>query len=231
MYAPDSPMTRAIMLGVAASAGLVFGVDVMPVPGATAAPWDGSGGDTDQLTWVNTTLFNAGDGEATCAASVGACADGPRALSGDCLPCAFAADNRTLALWHSQHRNSTQNSLHFFGAYANESSYSVWYNATLLAFPLLADTHTQSVKVALDTAMLTAFANASGERSQCGSSDPASDACSAPLLDYRVSLRAFPRPAPRVPLYDAFAANGGQWLFTVPSVAFFFLLTELVHEK
>ena len=246
VFVPDAPLARAVMRGVAGTAGLVFGHDVLALPGATRPPYG-----AEALAFVNATQL-AANASATCASAAGSCADPAAWLSGDCLPCALALDNRTLATWLAAHPNSTQNAVFFFGAYVNESSYSLHYNLSLLSFPWLADAHTQSLKAALDTAMLAAFANGTAAAAAVASAtNAAANAAAAaaggreggaPLLvDLRIGLRSFPRPAQSVrrpgasggsgPSYDVFAANGGLWLFTVPGVLFFFLLTEIVHEK
>jgi len=232
LFAPDTPLVRELMGAVADVTGLVLGDDIVLLPGATAAPY-GDLGNSSQ--WINTTLFNNVDAELvatgqpyplpTCPSSVGGCADGPAAWqSGDCLPCALAADNRSLSLFLLAHANSTQNAVFVFGAYGNESSYALSYNLSLLGFPLFADSHAQSVKLALDAAMLSRFANFSYRGAHEGSH----------LVDFRVQLRPFPRPPPRPGgpgVYDVFASNSSQWLFLAGGVAFFLLLTDLVHEK
>jgi ABC-type multidrug transport system ATPase subunit len=256
MFAPVSPLTTALMQQVATDAGLVFGADVLPLPGATASPWQGG----ELLsTWVNATLFADGGDAATCTAPYqGGCGNPELWLSGDCLPCAVALDNRSLATWHAYRPNSTQNSVWVFGAYADEPSYAVYYNLSLLSYPWFTNAHTAEVKAALDRGILGVLAaNKAGGRGRSGEgeagglaaptaaaattathSSPSSSAVAAaaasaasPLVSVGVTLKPYPKPAPRIAGFDVFSSSGGQWLFTVPAVLFFFLLTELAYEK
>jgi ABC-type multidrug transport system ATPase subunit len=212
MFAPDTTLVRRLMTGVANATGLTMDVDIIPVPNASKPPWE--------LTWVNSSLFNA-NLSMTCAISVGDCADPIFWLTGECMPCSFASDNRTLIRWHADHPNSTQNSIFVFGAYVDDSSYSMLYNLTLLSFPFFADSHLQSLKNAIDTALLTGFAANSGINFNN----------TFPLVDIQVRTKSFPRPKPTEALYDVFASNGGLWMYVAPAAAFFVLLNDLVYEK
>jgi ABC-type multidrug transport system ATPase subunit len=214
MYAPNTPMVRRLMTGISNATGLEMDVDVIPVPNASTPPWD--------YTWVNRSLFNA-NSSMTCLVSIGDCKDPSYWLSGECIPCSFATDNRTLTLWHADHPNSTQNSIFVFGAYVEDSSYSILYNITLLSFPFFADSHLQSLKNAIDTALLTGLAMNSGI--------DFNHSVSYPLVDLHVQSKSFPRPAPNEALYDVFASNGGLWMYVAPAACFFVLLNDLVHEK
>lgn len=237
MFAPVTPLTQALMRQVATLSGLDPAVDVIPLPGATTpADWSSPA----FAHWVNTSLFNADwSGQSKCddPAVIGGCDDPANWLSGFCLPCAVATDNRTMSLWHVDHTNSTQNSVWFFGSYGstNDTSYSIHYNISLLSYPWYADAHTSEVKAAIDTAMLTALAQRTAAEDRIQEQALLNGASLSPppppLVDYRVAIKPFPVPPPRIQGYDVFSANGGSWLFTVPSVIFFFLLTELVHEK
>jgi len=87
MFAPDTKLVRRLMTGVANATGHIMDVDIIPVPNASTPPWD--------LTWVNSSLFNA-NLSMTCATSIGDCVDPVYWLTGECMPCSFASDNRTL---------------------------------------------------------------------------------------------------------------------------------------
>lgn len=219
MYLPDSNSTRTLMSAVAAQNGLRMDVDILPVPGSTTqAQWDGIASG-----WVNGTLFTQQD-DGVCTTARGTCDINP--LQPDCIPCAFAMDNRTVTEWQLAWPNSTQNLVWIFGAYTAgigpgvkaDTSYSISYNQSITLYPWFADAHTASVKLALDKAILSSITQA------------ASPSTSTPMqLD--VSLKPYPKPKNRISGFDVFAQSGPQWMFVVPSVLFFHFLTELVAEK
>lgn len=175
LFAPSSPAISRVMSRLAADAGLVFGSDVAPFPGATAGP------DFD-LTLVNASASNA----TTCV--VGGCSIIP---SAECLPCAIVRDNATMTDWLLQKPNSTQNAVWFPLAYVSgDLSAAISYNYSATIYPLFEDSHSMAVKRALDKVMIELAAE---DRAPNGT---------AASFDARVWQRQFPQPIPRVNGYD-----------------------------
>ena len=210
LYLPDGPLSRQLMALVAEDAGLQMGVDVLPLPGATTVP--------GVTSWVNTTLFNA---TATCASAVGGCGDVVNWLSGQCIPCGFATDNRTLTQYTLAYPNSTQNAVFFLGSYfGNDTSFAVFYNVTATNFPYNQQSFAVNVQRALSAALLVAAA-----QSRAGPGSP------RVTVDYDMSLKDFPKPPPRISGFSVFANSGAQWTFLPGALSFFVILTGLVQEK
>lgn len=222
LFAPVSPNTVRIMQRVANNSGLLYGVDIAPIPGtASGPPFD--------LTMVNvtqtTTSGAAGNGTAQCI--VGTCQ--PLTPTIECLPCDLIRDNVTITDWLLGHPNSTQNAVWFFGAYAEDfdTSFGILYNVSVTLYPFFADAYTMETKVALDRAIVELAI----EDAYAGSTGAAGAGGVSAFFNFTVATRAFPKPVPRLVGYDVFSANGGQWCFVVPMLAFFTVLVELVSEK
>jgi hypothetical protein len=238
LYAPSSPAVTALLQRVAANSGLDFDTHFVPAPGASAMPF--------QLQLVNSSA------EDPTACDVGDCDLSPSLP--ECLPCALVRDNATLEGQLLAHPNSTQTALWFLGAYAapfvNDLSYALLYNFTTTVAPLNLPSRAQEVHRALQAALMelaveatapkTVAAGGGGGSSGAASSGEAVAAAAAEVdlggvsravFNYTLTQKSFPKPPPRLQNYDVFAANGGQWLFVVPALTFFHVLTELVHEK
>lgn len=175
---------------------------------------------------------------ATCI--VGRCGSSP--VLGECLPCDVVRDNSTLNAWMARHPNSTQNALWFIGAYAqlplnvtslSDLSYALIFNYSSSQFPVFGSTGALQVQRELQQALLERAVE-KRHNTSAASAEGAGGASSGGLrvrFNYSVSSKSFPKPPPRISDYDVFASNGGQWLFIVPALSFFHVLTELVHEK
>lgn len=175
LFAPTSPAINRVMSRLAADAGLLYGTDVAPFPGASAGP------DFD-LQLVNATASNS----TVCV--VGSCSIIP---SAECLPCAIVRDNATMTDWLLRNPNSTQNSVWFPLAYlSGDLSAAISYNYSATIYPLFEDSHSMSVKQALDKVVLELAAE---DRSPNGTTAS---------FDARIWQRQFPQPTPRVNGYD-----------------------------
>lgn len=107
-YAPAGvPHIERLMRRIADDAGLEFGYDVITVPRVQEFPFDGS-----LDTWVNMTAAYADEKWNGTLDSCGLfpCSD---ILKGECIPCAIAADNYTIAHYNLNYPNATTNTLWF----------------------------------------------------------------------------------------------------------------------
>ena len=211
LFAPSSPVITSLLRRVAARAGLDYATHFVPMPGSSIGP-------PFDVRLVDALSSNA----STCV--IGGCGTGKSLSSSDCLPCALVRDNATLTEHLLAHPGGTQLVLWFLGAYAAPAvadlSYAVLFNYSVTVAPFNAPSRALELTRALQIALLESAADAMA---------PSGD--SAASFNFTVALKSFPEPPPRVAGYDVFAANGGQWLFVVPALAFFHVLTELVHEK
>jgi hypothetical protein len=141
LFSPNTPGARALMSALAVDAGLALDVDVAPLPGG--APVDGA--------WCNA---SAAAGALVPCAELGA---------PGCLPCAYIADNATLTDALLTDAPYTQAALLILSEYIpgptraalglpNATSWALFYNTSLGAFPLFADDHAMALKAALDAA-------------------------------------------------------------------------------
>lgn len=199
LYAPNTPeVSDLVTKAVSRSPGLIMGVDVAPVPGLRS--------DCSPTVWVNNSIFVAGGDSSTCANSMGQCEPQNPAslLSGYCVPCHLACDNRTMAELTTDFPSGVQTLVWGIGAYfpGGDLSYSISYNISLTQFPFNQPAHAAEVKRAMDEALLGGVGGLS------------------PTLDYR--LKDFPRPPPRISGFDVFSqvSCGGTYKFG--GCAFFF---------
>lgn len=210
LFGPASPTVVRVMQRMASNTGLEYGKDVALLPGLSQGP-------PFDLHLVNASLSNS----TSCVA--GGCGFVP---SFECLPCAIVRDNATITSFLLDHGNSTQNLAWFVGSYTaglfpgenTDLSYNLAYNFSQTIYPWYFDSHSSSVKKAIDTAIVELAAE---DRYNVSSSS----------LDLKVYQRGFPKPVPRVTGYQVFASNGGQWVFLVPCILFFNALTDIVSEK
>jgi len=187
----------------AVATGLTYGVDVAPAPGMVPqSQWD--------VMPVNASLSNA----TVCVPS-----NCGLTLSEECLPCVWVRDNATLTSWMLTYPNSSQNVIHFPGAYlgGTDASAIVYYNLSSTLYPFYANPHSNEVLWGLQVALMQLGLQGAGRGN------------TSVRLD--VAQRGFPSPPPRLAGYDVVSSNGGQWFFLVPCVTFFVLLTDLVAEK
>ena len=218
MFAPaptSVPWVQELMANFSSMNNLVFGVDVVALPGASVNPTSGS--------WCmdNSTLpspCGAGPPDPVC---LGIWSQQGRSI----LPCAYFQDSEALQDYLLSHPNGTQNGVVIKSAYLNPQDlgispdlftavpvgYSLFYNSTVSAFPFNWNDHSLEVKLSLDSII------------------------AARRVGHTVSMSSswslFPRPLPRFVGFSVVAMFGGTYFYLPPMIVFFYTLTEVVTEK
>ena len=215
LFAPSTDRVITLLRRVASNSGLDFDADFVALPGRA---------DVGDVRPVNASASNSSQ------CTLGRCESEP--TFPECLPCALVRDNATLTEYILAHPNSTQTALWFFGAYAPDQpdvSYAILYNYSMTIKPFNLPSRALELQRGLQQALMEGAMEAKWNATTTATtlSQPPHRA----VFNYTLWERSFPKPPPRVSGYDVFAANGGQWLFVVPALTFFHVLTELVHEK
>ena len=125
-----------------------------------------------------------------------------------CIPCAAAYDNRSIAALPS---NVTASVLWVLGAYApdreDDNTYVVFTNITATAHPLNGVSAAPAVVRAMSEHFLGSMA------------------------EIDITMRSFPRAAPRLSGFDAFMNFGSTWSFLSSSLLQYVLIVEITAEK
>ena len=211
LYFPDTVLTRSLVNEALNGSGLIEGLDYAPLPGALPIPLPPTAKG-----WVNATAFSDAGDTATCDTS-DVCNNPAEWLSGWCIPCATALDNRTASDVTVNYPGSAQTIVWFLTQTFSKSdlSYSLSWNLSATQSPFNRPAHAAEVKRALDEAILRRAATEAG----------------APVPALSLSLKDFPRPPPRISGFDIFSQSGAQWTFLPAGLLFFQLLTGIVVEK